>query len=262
VTWFDRQAGADPQDAAVRLDAAVAKSKLMAVLEQACGRFGRRRFVVRFEAPRGAARVVGLESELLPGGGGPPPPAAFDVSVPKIEAALRTLRTALPPGFHFSRGAIGVLRAMDGPIVVSFRFDEDAGGYALRDLMVPRGATSPVEHPDYLRELAKWETRIGVLRDHWAVAQAEWSYTPGALVHDGDRREALAIGRWTPKTGRYAWLLEKPAGEEMPFVEREVAVEMGGALELSTFAAARLGWGGLFQGETADGDVVFFATRG
>lgn len=262
MPWFDRLNTEDPQKSAGLLDKAVAKSGIPQVLEAACGRFGKRRFVVRFDGRAGnTMRVVGMESERLPGGGGPPPPAAFDANVRKLEGALATLRRTMPAPFTFSAGAVGVRRATQGEPVLSFRFDEDAATFALKDLSVPEGAGSLVEDPAYLRAIAAWEGRIAPIRANWVVAHEAWSFAEGR-IHTQDRvYEGTPLASWEPTSGTLAWALEKPAGDESPFVEREVLVELSGAMELAAFAAARMKLDSLFQGAADDGRTWFLGIR-
>lgn len=260
MAWFDRHVLDDPARAAHRLDQAVVKAGVPAALEAASGRFGRRRFLVRFATRGGAVRIRDLDSETLPDGGGPPPAALFAAAASRIETALTTLRRILPPPFTFESGAVGVLRAR-GPLTLAFRFDEDAQGWSLRDLARPKGPADPVEDPRYLRALTAWESRIAPVRLRWTIGTEPWTYAEGR-IDLGDRSlTASPLAAWSRVDGRFTWALEEPVGDEAPFVEPDLEVELNGALELAAFAAAKLGYTGGFQAEGEDGRTWFFGVR-
>lgn len=263
MAWFDRCLGnRDAAEWAGRLAHEVERSGLTDALALAAGPVGLRRFVVRFDQKGGRLRVTGLESEQLAGGGGPPASATFDSAASAIESGLSTLRRALPPPFVFGRGAVGVVRDADGEMELIFRFDEDGDSFRLVELPPPEGESTPVEHPDYLRALAAWQGRIAPVRERWVVPRGEWSWSEGWLDLGDQRLRADAIATWHPGQHRFEWMLEKPAGEEPPFVEPELLVELGPAMELAVFAAARLGATGIFQGALESGQTWFGGVRG
>lgn len=260
MTWFDRNRGElSTEEAWQRLGAVVEQAGMSRALHVAAGLHGLRRFVVRFELRAGRPRVTGLESEPLPKGGGPPTPAAFDAGVSGVEAALARLHRGLPAPYTFDRGAVGVLRGDDAVLSLAFRFDEDADTYRLAELPLPTGAAYPLEDPAYAKALAAWEARIAPVRARWLVPGREegWSLEGGRLDLRGPagtrRIAAEPIASYWPRGNRFEWLLEKPAGEEAPFVEPVLTLELGAAMELAVFAAARLGRVGIFQG-TLEGE--------
>jgi hypothetical protein len=265
MAWFDRHLGAeDPRAAWERLGKLVDAAGLPAAVDAASGPRGLRRYVVRFEVRGGAPRVVGLEGETLRGGGGPPTPAAFDANAAGVQSALATLRARLGP-WAFDRGAMGVVRHASGELELTFRFDEDAEELKLADLPQPEGQGTPTEDPAYLRALAAWESRITVVRGRWTVARATdtWSLAEGRLTLTNDAgvrtQRAEPIATWSAENGLFTWLLAKPVADEAPFVEPELTLEIGGAMELAVFAAARMGCSGLFQGEIEGGGATLFA---
>jgi hypothetical protein len=71
----------------------------------------------------------------------------------------------------------------------------------------------------------------------------------------------VALGTWHAGQARFSWLLTDPAGEEAPFVEPDVWVDLSGATELACFAACRLGCTGVFQGELETGQQFFAGLR-
>lgn len=270
MSWFDRSRGEMPAaEAWERLGEAVEKAGLAAILHEAAGLYGLRRFIVRFELRAGRPRVTGLESTPLPKGGGPPEPAAFAANVNAVEAGLATLKRALPPGFTFDRGAMAFIRGGPEDIQLLFRFDSDADAYTIAELPVPMGEANPVEDPDYQKALAAWENRIAPVRERWLVPRAgeTWSIANDLLtIHgpDGDRViGADPIALYWPRGHRFEWLVAKPVGDEAPFVEPVLTLEQGGAMELAVFAAARMKHVGVFQAEIEGekGEVLFAALR-
>lgn len=260
MAWFDTHAGTDPRAFVEALDAAVGEAGLVDALAACAGPVGLRRFVVRAELREGRVRVVGIDAPRLPRGGGPP--SQLDANVGALEAALTRLRAGLPGGANFDRVAIGLVRDADGPPEVSLRFDADGDGFGVSRLRQPVGPCAPMEDPDYLRALASWTARVDEVRRGWRVARGDWALDAGQL-DDGERRvPAVALGTWHPGQRRFSWMLAEPAGEEAPFVEPDLAVDLAGATELACFAAARLGAVGVFQGLTEQGQQFFAAVRG
>lgn len=263
MAWFDRHlADSDVDRALDALDAAVRRSGLGEALARASGPHGLRRFVVRFELRGGRARIVGLDAPQLPRGGGPP--SAMDVGARALEDTLASLARGLPAPFRFERGAAGFVRNAEGfgePVLL-LRFDEDADALGTQDLPLPRGEPWAPEDPAYLRALAAWDARMASVRTRWAVAPSgeDWSCEQGTL-----RRPGLPPLRVVPlatfQNGVYTWLLDAPAGEEVPLVEPEVACALGTAMELAAFAATRLGCVGGFTGTTAEGVIFLAGTR-
>lgn len=266
MAWFDRLRGEmDVEAARARLDQAVDAAGLPAVLAAASGRVGLRRYLVHFEERGGRLRIVGMDAPQLPRGGGPPDASAFDASAGAIERALATLRAKMPRPFVFTRGAVGVVRDGKGELSLHFRFDEDADEASLEDLPTPTGGAVPIEDPAYLRALAAWDGRLAPVRARWLAARPDedWTLEGGRLRlpdRGGEVHRAEPIATFRPRTGNFAWLVAKPAGEEAPFVEPELEAELGSASTLAVFAAARLGHVGVFQGQV-DGDppTVLFA---
>lgn len=269
MAWFDRHRGSRASaEARADLDAALAASGLLGVLDAASGRTGLRRYVVRVEDRGGHLRVSGLDAQQLPQGGGPPSASTFDANVGAIERALATFRARLPAPFTFTAAVIGVVRD-DGGLDVDLRFDEDTAELTLEKLRKVKGATTPVEHPAYQKALAAWESRIAPVRARWMVPRPgeTWTLEAGTLRVQGPLGErtfsAEPLARFTPKSGRFEWLLERPAGDEPPFVEPDLDIEPSHAMELAVFAAARLGRAGVFQGDLDDKPpgVLFAALR-
>jgi hypothetical protein len=259
MSWFDRYADGDVDAGLARLDAAVARARLVELLDSAAGPRGLRRFLVRLELRAGArARVTGMESAPLPGGGGPPTPARFDAGARALEAACASLRPALGARGTFSRAVLGFVRDGAGARHVAVRLDEDADGFTLADLPVPRGEGWPPEDPAYVRALAAWETRMASVRERWAVAAdgEAWSLEGGRLERPGAPPVRVAPIA-TLDGEQFTWLLEQPAGEEAPLATPSLEAPLPVAVELVLLAAARLGHKGAFQGRTEDGAVIF-----
>lgn len=259
MSWFDRYADGDVDAGLARLDAAVARARLVELLDTAAGPRGLRRFVVRLELRAGArARVTGLESAPLPGGGGPPTPSRFDAGARALEAACASLRTALGPRGAFSRAALGFVRDGTGARHVAVRLDEDADGFGLADLPTPRGAGWPPEDPAYLRALAAWETRMASVRERWSVAGdgEAWTLEAERLERPGSPPiRVVPLAMLEGET--FSWLLAQAAGEEAPLATPTLEAPLGVAVELVLLAAARLGHKGLFQGRTEEGALLF-----
>lgn len=258
MAWFDRHRGArGVEEAREELDRALAGSGLLVVVDAASGPTGLRRYLVRFEDRAGRLRVTGLDAVQLPEGGGPPSAPAFDANAAALERALESFRRALPPPFSFGRGALAVVRD-DRGLELDLHFDEDADALTLGSLRKLKGRSTPVEDPGYLKALAAWESRIAPVRDRWILPRPgeTWTLENGVLHIEGPAGPrslpAEPLARYTPKSGAFEWLLDAPAGEEAPFVEPELIVEPGQAMELAMFAAARLGRVGVFQGDLAD----------
>ncbi len=264
MAWFDRCRGElDAGAAAQRLSEAVNAAGVTAALATACGPVGLRRFVVRFDQKGGRLRVTGLESERLVGGGGPPSAASFDAAAGTIEVSLTMLRRTLAPPFVFSRGALGVLRDEDGELDITFRFDEDGDTFSLRNLSMPAGDAAPIEHPDYLRALQFWEGRIAPVRARWIVPRVDhWEWSDGWLQLGEERFRVDPIATFHPGQARFEWMVETPVGDEAPFVEPELTVEMSAAMELAVFAAAKMGCVGIVQGTIDNGMIWFGGVRG
>lgn len=263
MAWFDRCRGElEAGPAAARLSAAVTAAGVTEAVALACGPVGLRRFVVRFDQKGGRLRVTGLESERLVGGGGPPSSATFDAAAVTIEATLATLKRSLTAPFAFTRGALGVLRDGEGELDITFRFDEDGDVFGLRNLPMPEGESAPIENPDYLRALQFWEGRIAPVRARWIVPRVDaWEWADGWLQLGDERLRVDPIAMFHAGQTRFEWMVDSPVGDEAPFVEPELTVEMGAAMELAVFAAARMGCVGIVQGTTDNGMVWFGGVR-
>ncbi|MBM4393431.1 MAG: hypothetical protein FJ090_20095, partial [Deltaproteobacteria bacterium] len=243
------------------LDELIAEAGVLDALALCAGPVGLRRFVVRAELREGRVRVVGLDAPCLARGGGPP--SAFEAGASRLETALTELRRRLPRHQAFGRVAVGFVRdtGEGSQPELFFRFDDDGVGFGVHRLREPAGDCAPLEDPAYLRALADWASRLEEVRGNWQIARGDWMFESGRL-DDGERAAAAtAIGTWHPTQGRFSWLLVTPAGEEGPFVEPDVFVDLAGATELACFAAARLGAAGVFQGTSEQGQQFFAALR-
>ena len=263
MSWFDRYAQDDVEAAMARLDVAIARARVVELLDEAAGPRGLRRYLVRVEL-RGAARpgagagarVTALEAEPLPQGGGPPDPARFDATAAALARACVAVRAALAPA-RFDRVALGFVRDGFGERAVSVRLDEDADATSLADLPVPRGAAWLPEDPAYVRALAQWDARIAPVRAGWVVAPAgeAWTLDDGRLLRPGLAPVAAApLALLEGDTFRW---LAPPLGEEAPLRAETLEVPLAVAAELVLLAAARAGHRGVFQGATDTG--VLFA---
>ena len=264
--WFERYAGGEKAEAVWdRLQKLVGRAGIVEAVRVASGPIGLRRYVVRFEMRGGRLRLTEMEAGKVPGGGGPPTVATFDAGAAGIESAMSALRGSLKPELAFTSGALGVVRDADGEVALSFQFDEEAEGFTPEALDMPSGPPAPTEDPAYLRALRDWDARIGPVRANWRVADGTWSLNAGALrFDDGRALRVETLATFQPPSGRFAWLLTKPAGEEAPFVEQDLTVDLAGAMELAVFAATRMGCIGAFQGVTdgAGGTILFAGIKG
>lgn len=228
-----------------------------ALFDAACGPRGLRRFVARFQRQGARFRLRGLESERLPSGG-PPDPRAWEQAIPRAEQLIERFAQALPEGCTFDRAAVGVVRDDPAPGLdpwphLSIRFDADADRYALPEVRMPKGEGLAVEDAAYLRALESWTPRVHAARARWITPSPgeRWEITNGRLRLTGVLERSLratALATWVPRTGDFTWLLDEPAGPEAPFRRAELVLELGPALELVSFAAARLQATGVFQG--------------
>jgi hypothetical protein len=263
--WFDRQlAGRDPQALYTELAALTRRLRATEVIGKASGRFGLRRYIIRFERKLLRIRIVGVETEQLRNGG-PPDSASFDASATVIERMLEDFAAGLPAGYRLERGALGVLRDETGPVQVSWRLDEDADNFGLFELRNPKGQGSPVEDQGYLRALELWAGKVAAVRSTWVTGQESWSFENGRLKLGTDRVwRAEALATWVPHTGDYSWLVAAPVGDEAPFLHPTLVLEMRPALDLVAFAATRRGATGIFQGSLTQpaGVQAFFALKG
>lgn len=270
MSWFERQRGGrDPQLVFNQLAEAVRAVKATQLVDRACGKIGLRRFILRFERRGMKVRLAGILTERLRSGG-PPDSAAFDAHASALERMLEQLYQQMPQGYSFERGALLVLRDEGGPPRLSFRFDEDADQAALSELRQPRGNGNPVEEQDYLKALESWSARVGKVRANWVSAgpSDQWSLEGGrlklqspGLLERSWRGEAIAS--WVPHTGDFSWLLAEPIGDEAPFVQASMVLDLGAVLELVAFAATRMGAHGVFQGtlQQPAGMLAFVALK-
>lgn len=262
MAWFDRHAGGDIATFAEVLDTCVAESGVVGAISACAGAVGLRRFVVRVEVVAGRVKLVDLDAPRLTRGGGPPPSGMFDAGLGELQLALGRLWKSLPETARFSSAAVGFVRSAGEEPVISFRFDEDVVGFTASKLPEPKGACAPLEDPAYVKALASWTTRVDEVRGYWRVARGPWMFE-SSRIDDGERMmHATALGTWHTAQQRFTWLLETPAGEETPFVEPDVATDLGGAMELAAFAAARIGCIGVFSGSLENGQQFFAGIRG
>ncbi|HNC94810.1 MAG TPA: hypothetical protein PKY30_06485 [Myxococcota bacterium] len=263
--WFDRQlAGRDPQALFTELAQLTRRLRATELIGKASGRFGLRRYIIRFERKLLRIRIVGVETEQLRNGG-PPDPASFDAHAARIEKMLEDFAAGLPSGYRLERGALGVLRDEGGPVLVSWRMDEDADNYGLFELRNPKGQGSPVEDQGYLRALELWAGKVAPVRSNWVSSQESWTFEGGRLKVGTDRVwRAEPLATWVPHTGDYTWLVPEPVGDEAPFLHPTLVLEMRPALDLVAFAATRRGATGVFQGTLTQpaGVQAFFALKG
>ena len=223
-----------------------------ALFDAACGPRGLRRLVARFGRQGARFRLRALETERLPSGG-PPDPRAWEQAIPRLEQFVERFAQSLPEGCTFDRAAIGVVRDDDAWPHLSIRLDADADRYALPEVRMPKGEGMPVEDAAYLRALEAWTPRVHAVRARWITPSPgeRWEITGGRLRLTGVLERSLPatpLATWVPRTGDFTWLLDAPAGSEAPFRRAELALELGPALELVSFAAARLQATGVFQG--------------
>ncbi len=275
--WFLRQAGDhDRAQLTAALNTAVDDSGLLDALDHAAGRGGLRRFVIQFQHRGGRARLLSLDTEPL-ASGGPPDGTTFDARGPGLERVVEDLARRLPPGFEFERLHVGFVRdqlaATSGPsggptaspVEVSLRFDEDCAGFSLGSLRQPQGKGSVVETAAYQRALGQWTQQMSEVQRGWIQpAPGEEWWLDGNTLHlgaeQGRRLIVEPIASFVPSTGDFTWLLERVAGPEEPFREREHRLELERVIELVLFAGARLGHRGVFQGEAEEpAGVLFFA---
>lgn len=262
MAWFDRHAGGEIATFAEELDSCVAESGVVEAISACAGPVGLRRFVVRFEVKEGRAKLVDLDAPRLPRGGGPPPAAMFDGGLGALQLSVGRIWKNLREAARFSNVAIGFVRSTGEEPVISFRFEEDGAGFTAAKLPEPKGACAPLEDPAYVKALAAWTTRVDEVRGYWRVARGPWMFE-SSRIDDGERMmHATALGTWHTAQQRFTWLLETPAGEETPFVEPDVATDLGGAMELAAFAAARIGCIGVFSGGLENGQQFFAGIRG
>lgn len=265
MSWFARNTGdADRRAAYQRLRQVVTELGLIKLLEDACGKRGLRRFILRFEARGATVRAAGLDSERLPNGG-PPDPDAMARRMGDIERAMAKLRQRMPPPFDFERCALVVIRDDTGQLDLSFRFDEDAERLSLASVRKPIGEGVPVEDAQYLRALEEWSSRMLTLRGHWMIAPADatWSLENGVLSIQepgaSRRLAAEAIATWQMETGDFSWVTERRIGPEAPFGVSNQKLETARAAELAVFACARMGFTGIFQGGLEQPALVLLA---
>lgn len=266
MSWFDDHRGALDAESAWRLlNGAIERAGVAEAVRTACGRYGLRRFVLRFEHRAGRVRLVGLLADPLPKGGGPPPGATYDAAAPAIEAALTALPRLLPPSFGFHRGALGVVRDADGRIDLRFRFDDEADALLPATLRLPAGAPHPVEDPAWIRVALAWDTPAARVRARWEVAAPGevWVFRAGRLERPGrDPRRAEVLARYRERTDRFEWWLDEPAGDEAPLVDPVLELTLGEVVELVAIVAARRGCVGVFQGEEEQGDLILVGLKG
>lgn len=268
MSWFERQRnGREPQETYQALAEAVRSVKATAIVDRACGKFGLRRFLLRFERRGSKVRLAGLETERLKNGG-PPDAAAFDAHAGALERMLEELSYRLPHGFSFERGALLVIRDENAVPRLSFRFDEDADIARLSSLREPMGSGIPTEDLFYQKALEAHAAGVEKVRSNWITAQPSevWSLeggrlkvsVPGSLERSW-RAEAMAT--WVPHTGDFSWMMAEPVGDEAPLVHAHQVLELRAALELTGFAAAKMGATGVFQGglEKPAGVLAFLA---
>jgi hypothetical protein len=180
-----------------------------------------------------------------------------------LEQAIAELARRMPPGWEFSRLAIGVIRDQEGPTRPTFRFDEDADSFSLNELRMPKGKGIPTEDIAYLRAQDLWSARVAPLRAAWVTATGPWQLEGGRLLYRDQSWRAEAIATWVPKTGDFSWSVTEPVGDEAPFLHPELILELGPALDLVAFAAARMEASGVFQGSLQQpaGVQLFLALR-
>lgn len=278
--WFVRNVGdGDRGAAAAALEQAVDDCGLVDALDRAAGRGGLRRFLLQFVRRGDRVRLNSLDAEALPSGG-PPDPTTFEARAASLERVVEDLRRRLPPGFDFDKLYVGFVRNQPGVVAggpapttgldVTLRFDEDTDGFGLSALPMPKGKGSPVETAAYQRALGQWSSQIVAVQQGWIQPGEgeDWSLhgTTLRVGRPGDQERRFVVetlATFVPHTGDFTWVLDRVAGEEAPFREKEMRLELERALELVMFAAARLGHKGIFQGEAEEpaGLLIFAGLR-
>ena len=258
--WFDKQvAGRDPATVTrehARYIRAAGVDKALGALS---GPVGVRRYVVRFRAQGGAARVESIEAIPLVFGGGPPPPDPRGRNLQTLERALTALHRNMLTGPRWDRGVVAVLRDAQGEMEIIPTFEDDADQVQVDDLPVPGPPGHPLESREYQLDLERYAHDLGLVHQQTHATSMDWDWWEveddgTVIVHwDGPpsravRHRGRVLGTFEPRRSRWTWqtpepLFVGPACETNPF-----PATLDAAMELGLLMTARLGGRWLFAG--------------
>ncbi len=236
-------------------------------VEGLAGPFGLRRFVLLFELHGTRVRLTHVEAVGLSWGGGPPPPDPQGDRVAALENAVNALHRNMSTGpARWSRCAIGYVRDVDGRSQILPAFDDDVDNATLDRLPMPGPPGHPLEAPQTLDLLGRWEAGIDeVLGRTRSIAPDwdEWEINDDRelLLYYGDaprRLRCRVLGVFWPKRSRFTWH-GGPVDVEAVFQQKSFSASWDAAAEVAMLATARLGADWLFAQSLEDSDRLLLA---
>ena len=270
MSWFARNLqGRDPDELDEELGRFLRAAGVDRALEQMCGPYGCRRFVIRYSIQGATVALTDLETHPLPFGGGPPDPRGAEDAFQPLAAAVNRLHRNMGTGLPWSRGAVAVLRDAEGRMDILPLFDEDADEAQLADLGLPGPPGHPLEGSLYKDLVDANEAGMGAVHGETSRRRGSWS---GWTISDDDttltlnhttgtsRHRIRVLGTFHPTTNRFMWATDGALFDEPVYTSSSYSATMDSVMELSMATCARLGATWLFM-ETMNpqGDWVLAA---
>ncbi len=273
MSWFERNLkGRNPDELDKELGRFVRASGVDRALEQMCGPYGCRRFVIRYELQGSAVVLTELETHALPFGGGPPDPRGAEDGFQPLAAAVNRMHRNMGTSLPWKRGAVAVLRNADDRLDILPLFDDDADQASLADLDMPGPPGHPLEGPLY-RDLVS-ANEAGMAAVHAETSRRRGSWT-GWNISDDDstltlqhatgtsRFRVRVLGTFHTESGRFVWATDGALFDEPVYSTGSYSADMDAVMELGMATCSRLGATWLFIDTIgSENDLVFAAAWG
>ena len=270
MSWFERNLqGRSPDDLDVELGRFLRAAGVDRALEQMCGPYGCRRFVIRYEVQNGSVILTELETHPLPFGGGPPDPRGAEEAFQPLSAAINRMHTNMSTSLPWKRGAVAVLRDADDRMEILPLFDEDADQAHLADLAMPGPPGHPLEGMLYKDLIDANEAGMAAVHAETSRRRGSWQ---GWDINEGDtsltlhhatgvtRHRVRVLGTFHSNSNRFIWATDGSLFDEDVYATPSYSATLDAVMELGFATCSRLGATWLFM-ETleSEGDLVLAA---
>lgn len=270
MSWFEQKLqGRDPSELDAELGRFIRAAGVDRALEQMCGPYGCRRFVIRYAVVDGVVSLTDLETHPLPFGGGPPDPRGAEDAFQPLAAAVNRMHQNMRTRLAWSRGAVAVLRDAEGRMEIMPLFDEDADAAVLADLEMPGPPGHPLEGMMYKDLVDANEAGMAAVHGETSRRRGSWS---GWTISDDDatlvlthttgtsRHRVRVLGTFHLGTSRFMWATDGALYDEPVYTCSAYAATMDAVMELSLATCSRLGATWLFMESMNEaGDLVLAA---